>query len=118
VLLLAAGFVYLNLRYDTGNACTALAQAYGEEMPRALDQLADKYPLRVGLLNTFLKGIEGSDAEIRETTRDMIERDMAREGERPSALRCAVSLVAADLDRDGLRDRMAEDLERNLGLAQ
>lgn len=118
VLLLAAGFVYLNLRYDTGNACTALAQAYGEEMPRALDKLADKYPLQVGLLNTVLKGIQGSQAKIQEMTRDMVRRDMERDGEQPSALTCTIELVTADLDRDALRDHMAEDLERSLGLAQ
>lgn len=110
VALGAAGYFWVMRGADS--ACRAERAALIAVMPGAIDQLAVKYPLRVGLLRQTL---DSDGALQREILREMAALPRNSE-DSPSEFGCfyrAAQLRAFPSTAEG---RVAEELERRLGL--
>lgn len=104
---------YMSWKYSTTSACEAANRAIGDEMPRILEDLAERDPrfraLRVGGalfsgVETFMAGAAAQAAESE--TRDL------------SGLQCAYMVGQRELNPSGFReqvgDRLADQLAARL----
>jgi hypothetical protein len=117
VIALLGSLMYMKSSYGTTEPCVAMTRAVAEEMPAALDELARRYPLKVGIargLSSYL--LDDADARIEELT-DWAMTESLRD-ESPSPMQCFGTLLIADLDRASLRSSLVDGLEKSFGLAE
>lgn len=113
IALITAAGGYMSWKYSTTSTCQAAATAIQQEMPRILDDLADRDPrfkaLKVG--GALFSGLEtftaGAAAQLaQEETQDK------------TAVECGVLVVQREFDSAGFRktvgDEMAEKLRAQL----
>jgi len=89
----------------------ATADEVAEQVPGALDILAQRYPVKVGLARTALNNNGFADKVAQEYVRsEMKERDMG-------LLDSYVMYYSVVFDKDDVRKAMADQIEKELGLA-
>jgi len=89
----------------------ATADEVAQQVPYALDILAARYPVKVGLVRTWLN----SDGAV-----DKIAQDYVRSSMKESdigLLDCYVLYYSVAFDKEDVRKAMADRLEKELGLA-
>jgi hypothetical protein len=88
----------------------ATADEITQQVPYALDMLAARHPLKVGLLRSLLN----NNGAIDKLTEDYVRSSMNRQN--TGLLDCYVIYYVVAFDQDGIRKDLADGLEKELGL--
>ncbi|MFP4518751.1 MAG: hypothetical protein ACLFQ5_04780 [Oceanicaulis sp.] len=116
-LAVLAGGAYLYAANEGGgDPCRARANMFADQIPPALDLLSARYPLRIGLIRTFLNDEGRLDGLVRDEAAARIHG--IEEDEATNPVECAYGYYAIYLFRDQVREEIALTVERELGLAR
>lgn len=98
------------LRGGEPSLCEGRAKYLAGQMPQVLDILSGRYPLRVGLLRSYLNENGAADTFVQQFVR------VALSGSKDNPFVCAKDGIAFRLNGSSTRVQMADELEKELGL--
>lgn len=110
----AAPWGYAAARFGELDLCTASAEAYAAEVPRALDLLSVRHPLSVGLIRGVLNETGAADEAARDLAAEVIRHDL----QDVRWHQCYAAMARVMLSPEQIRTEMADEMERSLGLGR
>lgn len=112
VVAAAAPWGYAAARFGKLDLCAASAEAYAAEVPRALDELAARHPLSLGLIRGVLNETGDADAAAHAIALEVMRLDLRD----AHWSRCYFTLVRVMLSAGRARNEIADEIEQRLGL--